>query len=84
MADTYGGTKLTEKEKAQVKGGRHQRGLEGGWLELFNNFLGFVQRPSLSLRRGTGRHGSPGGGTPRGRVQKTTGSCRGLLADESQ
>ena len=30
MADTYGGTKLTEKEKAQVKSGRHQRGFEGG------------------------------------------------------
>tara|TARA_A100001515_G_C4584950_1_gene214181 strand:- start:1593 stop:2093 length:501 start_codon:yes stop_codon:yes gene_type:complete len=34
MADTYGGTKLTEKEKAQVKSGRHQRGLEGGMTGL--------------------------------------------------
>jgi len=34
MADTYGGTKLTEKEKAQVKSGRTQAGLEGGMTGL--------------------------------------------------
>ena len=34
MADTYGGTKLTEKEKAQVKSGRTKAGLEGGMTGL--------------------------------------------------